>query len=172
MQPSLELWIAIAAILTSPLAALLIQKYLEGLRAKEERKVLIFRALMANRANRTSLPFVQALNGIEVEFYGETKVIEAWRSLVDHLYTKVDPLTEPNITRWNDRVTDLLIELLSEMAESLGYHFDKVTIKRNTYFPVGWNTTETEQTKLRQEAGKVFAGEKPLKVEITGQHQP
>ena len=30
---------------------------------------------------------------------------------------------------------------------------------------------EEEQTKLRQAAVKVFEGEKPLKVEITGQNQ-
>jgi hypothetical protein len=164
---SLESWLTIAAIIIGPLAALLIQRHLERSQAKEDRKVMIFRNLMANRASRLSQNYVQALNGIEVEFHGETKVIEKWRSLVDHLYTQHDAVSDPNSIRWNDRVTELLGELLYEMAETLGYHFDKVTLKRNVYFPAGWNTIEIEQAKLRQAAVKVFEGEKPLKIEVT-----
>ncbi len=130
----------------------------------------IFRDLMANRAeaSRISAPFVQALNGIETEFYGDTKVIEAWRSLVNHLYT--DRGTESATrTAWDARSTQQINDLLYEMAESLGYHFDKVTLQRNVYYPIGWNIVETEQTKLRQAAVQVFEGEKPLKVEITNE---
>lgn len=174
MQPSpitflsipLEAWLTIAAIIIGPVAALLIQKRLERFHAKEERRVKIFRDLMANRAGRLSLPYVQSLNGIETEFYGETKVIERWRTLVDHLYTAHDPITDPNSLRWNDRTTELLGDLLYEMGEAINYHFDKVTLKRNVYYPTGWNMIETEQTKLRQAAVKVFEGEKPLRVEV------
>ncbi|MGB7435847.1 MAG: DUF6680 family protein, partial [Candidatus Acidiferrum sp.] len=87
----LEAWLTILAIIIGPLAALLIQKHLERLKAKEDRKVMIFRALMANRSSRLSPAYVQALNGIETEFFGETKVIEAWRGLLDQLYTPHDP---------------------------------------------------------------------------------
>jgi hypothetical protein len=163
---SLESWLTIAAIIIGPLAALLIQKYLERLHAREDRRVTIFRNLMANRASRLSAAYVQSLNGIETEFYGERKVIERWRTLVDQLYTAHDPVTDPNTTRWNDRVTELLSDLLYEMGEALNYHFDKVTLKRNVYHPTGWNTMEVEQMKLRQAAVKVFEGEKPLKVEV------
>ncbi len=164
----LEAWLTIAAIIIGPLAALLIQKHIENRRAKEDRKITIFRNLMASRASRLSAAYVQALNGIETEFYGETKVIEAWHSLVDHLYTPHDPVSDPNLARWNDRVTELLTDLLFEMATSLDYHFDKVTLKKSAYFPSGWNTIETENATLRQSAIKVFGGEKPLKVELTG----
>lgn len=121
---------------------------------------------MAHRANRTSLPYVQALNGIEVEFYGHTKVIEAWRSLVDQLYV---PYDDQHFAQWSDHVTELLNNLLYEMGISLGYHFDKVTLKRNVYFPKGWNTMEIEQMKLRQAAVKVFEGEKPLNIKVTNE---
>jgi len=126
---------------------------------------------MANRASRLSPAYVQALNGIETEFFGQARVIEAWRSLVDHLYTPHDPVADPNLAHWNERVTDLLTDLLHEMAESLDYHFDKVTLKKSAYYPTGWGVVEGEQAKLRQSAIKVFEGEKPLKVEVTGQNQ-
>jgi hypothetical protein len=165
LSVSLEAWLTILAILTGPLAALLIQKYIEERRARTERKVKIFRDLMANRAARLSAPFVQALNGIETEFYGKTEVIEAWRSLVEHLYT-TQPTDAAENKRWTDQVTQHVNSLLYLMGESLDYHFDKVTLKRNVYYPTGWNTVELENTKLRQAAVKVFEGEKPLKVEI------
>ena len=146
LSVSLESWLTIAAILIGPLAALLIQKYLENRRARTDRKVRIFRDLMANRASRLSPAYVQALNGIETEFYGDTKVIEAWRSLVNHLYTPhgADDVSQ---TRWTDRVTELLTDTLYAMAESMDYHFDKVTLQRNVYYPTGWGTIELEQTK-------------------------
>ncbi len=132
----------------------------------------IFRALMANRASRMSPTYVQALNGIEVEFHGETMVIEKWRSLVDALYMPQDPQNDPGLTHWSERTTDRLTDLLLEMGETLGYHFDEVTVRRNVYYPAGWDVAEVEQVKLRQAAVKVFEGEKPLKVEITGESQP
>jgi hypothetical protein len=46
---SLEAWLTIIAILTGPLAALLIQMYFQDRRAKEDRKVAIFRNLMNYR---------------------------------------------------------------------------------------------------------------------------
>jgi hypothetical protein len=159
----LEGWLTILAILVGPLAALLIQKRLERGQARTDRKVAIFRALMSNRASRLSAAYVQALNGIETEFYGETAVIEAWRGLVDHLYS---PHDENNANAWNERVTELLNDLLYEMAEALGYHFDKVTLKRNVYYPSGWNIIEEENTKLRKAAVEVFEGRAPLKVAV------
>jgi hypothetical protein len=169
LSVSLEAWLTMLAIIIGPLAALLIQHHRERVQAQEDRRVEIFRTLMANRASRMSQPFVQALNGIEVEFHGRTRVIEAWRSLNEHLYTPNDPVGDPNLVRWQERTTDRLTSLLAAMGESLDYHFDEVTLRRNVYYPTGWTTTEVEQIKLRQAAIKVFEGEKALKVEITGE---
>jgi hypothetical protein len=164
----LEGWLTIAAIIVGPLAALLIQNSLDRWQAREERKTTIFRNLMANRASRLSQVYVQSLNGIETEFYGQTRVIEAWRALIDHLYTP-QPTDYAENQRWSDRNTDNLSDLLYEMGESLGYHFDKVTLKRNVYSPLGWNWIETENTKLRKAAIKIFEGEIPLNVKITNE---
>jgi hypothetical protein len=163
---SLEAWLTILAILTGPLAALLIQKAIEERRARTDRKVAILRDLMAYRANILLAQFVQALNGIELEFYGETKVIEGWRSLVEHLYT-TQP-TDPNENkRWVDQLNEHMNALLHVMGESLGYHFSAVTLKRNYYYPTRWTTVEAENAKLRLAAIKVFEGDNPLKVELT-----
>ena len=58
------------------------------------------------------------------------------------------------------------IDLLYEMGEALNYHFDKVGLRRNAYYPEAWNVAEIQQIKLQQAAIQVFEGDKPLKVEI------
>jgi hypothetical protein len=160
----LEAWLTIAAIIIGPIAALLIQKYFERSQAETDRKIGILRQLMANRATRLAPSFVQSLNAIEMEFYGKTEVLEAWRILNEHLYTPHDAVGDPQMMRWTERTTDPLSELLHQMAKSLGYHFDKVTLKRNVYFPAGWNTLEVEQMKIRQAAIKVLEGQTPIKI--------
>src|SRR2546426_4633070 len=164
LQISLESWLTIAAIITGPIAALYIGKRLEERRANQNRKIHIFRTLMANRATRMAPAFVEALNGIETEFYGDTPVIEAWRVLMDHFYSP-DAKDPAQLPRWDEKKTDLLNDLLLEMGESLGYHFDAVTLKKNAYYPQFWSDIEMEQHQLRKAALAVFAGEKPLRVE-------
>jgi hypothetical protein len=48
------------------------------------------------------------------------------------------------------------------MADSLGYHFDKVTLKKNTYYPRGFGEIEEEIMQLRKAMLQVFSGKRPL----------
>lgn len=163
MGISLESWLTIAAIITGPIAALVIQKYLEERRAKKDRKIKIFHDLMANRASRLSAAWVQALNGIETEFYGNSKIIEAWRVLVDHLYAP--EASDPSkVEQWQASLTDTANDMLYEMGESLGYHFDKVTLKRNAYYPRGWGEIELEQHALRKKLLELLDGKRKLPI--------
>jgi hypothetical protein len=158
---SLESWLTILAIITGPIAALLIQKSLEDRRAKKERKIRIFHTLMSNRASRLSAAWVQALNGIETEFYGERLVIEAWRLIVDHL-SSPDANDPGKVDRWTATLTDRVNEMLYEMGESLGYHFDRVTLKRSAYYPRLWGEIEVEQHALRKKLLELLDGKRRL----------
>jgi len=162
---SLESWLTIAAIIIGPIAALFIQRSLDERRAKKDRRVRIFHALMSNRASRLSPGWVQALNGIETEFFGETKVIEAWRLMVDHLNTPSGNDAAQN-ARWTETLIDHANDMLHEMAESLGYHFDKVTIKRNAYYPSGWGEIEVEQHALRKKLLELLDGKRKLPMAV------
>jgi hypothetical protein len=160
-----QIWIAIVAIITGPTSALLIGKYLEERRAKKNRKIQIFRSLMANRASRLSAAWVEALNGIETEFYGQTKVIEAWRVVIDQLYS--DDANDPKKSdQWLATLTDSMNDMLYEMAESLDYHFDRVTIKRNAYNPKLWGEIELEQHAIRKKFLEVLDGKRRLPVAV------
>jgi hypothetical protein len=168
---TLEAWLTIAAIIIGPIAALLIQKHLEERRARQNRRIKIFQALMANRASRLSPGWVQALNGIETEFYGEKRVIDAWRVVVDHLNAggSKDPL---QIGRWTEALANLADEMLFEMGRSLGYDFDKVTIKRNAYYPSGWGEVELENHALRKKFLELLEGKRRLPVAVFEQKFP
>jgi hypothetical protein len=66
--------VSVLAVLISPIFALEVQKRLDDRRASLDRKMTIFRKLMNTRATQMSPAHVEALNGIEVEFYATSKV--------------------------------------------------------------------------------------------------
>jgi hypothetical protein len=73
----------IGAVVLAPLFALQINTFLERRRREAERKSWIFKTLMATRASTLAPEHVQALNMIDIEFYGRNKrsrdVVEAWK---------------------------------------------------------------------------------------------
>ena len=84
MEPSTALALAtILAILLGPIVALWIQRISDRQRNRGNRKLFVFKELMATRATRTSPRHVDALNAIEVEFSegskGDTNILNAWR---------------------------------------------------------------------------------------------
>src|SRR5579871_3781556 len=100
--------ISVIAILASPLVALEVQKRLDDRRALRERKLSIFRRLMTTRATQMSPVHVEALNSIEVEFYGDKRVLDGWRLYNNHLNSPT--LEGDALMRWVERKNDLLIE--------------------------------------------------------------
>src|SRR5882724_8810665 len=109
--------ISILAIALGPIGALEVQKRMEDRRAIRERKMSIFRRLMATRATQMSPIHVEALNAIEVEFYGDSdadkKVLNAWREYIDHLGECPDAAGH-SLDRWVEKRQDLLFDLLHE----------------------------------------------------------
>ena len=139
--------LTIVAILAGPILGLLSQRLLDRLREANNRKFKLFHTLLSSRAIPVSLPHVQALNSIDIEFYprkGKNKrVIDAWRIYSDYLSTP-QPVEPVEGTAWDIRRQDLMVDLLYEMAQALGYDFDKVMLKRNAYTQKGlprWTTS-------------------------------
>ena len=133
-------WLAVisaAAVLISPVVALEVQKHLDDRRVSLERKMSIFRKLMTTRATQMSPAHVEALNGIEVEFYAtggpDKKVLDAWRLYINHLNSPAGD--GEALIRWVEKKGGLLIELLYQMAQRLNYDIDKVAIEKNVYHP-------------------------------------
>ena len=156
----------IIPIILGPIVALGIQRNSEKRREKRNRKLVIFKELMATRATTLSPRHVDALNAIEVEFSkgggkSEKLVLDTWRLYLEHLNTS-GTLSGDQLQRWVERKLELLIDLLYEMSRALQYDFDKVALKKNIYSPRGHSELEIDQRLLRQQVIEITAGKRPI----------
>lgn len=160
----------VIAILLSPLIAVQVTQWLNKKKETKASRIVIFGNLMATRATVTNPIHVEALNRIDIEFYSKKnkykKVLDAWKVYHDHLN---DPKMKDNPDEldsksWNERSPELLTELLYEMAQALGYSFDKVAIKRGHYFPKGLGDIESDQAIIRRGFSEIFQGKKAFPV--------
>lgn len=162
--------LTILAIIVGPIAALAIQRWSDNRREALQRKMWIFKTLMANRATRLAPTYVQALNLIDVEFKsdrkGDKRVRTAWKVLLDHL------TTDQTAAGAADRATDLTANLLSAMGQRLGYDFDEVYIKKNAYYPVGLGNIEQELHLVRKNVLELLDGKRRLPVAFLEQKFP
>jgi hypothetical protein len=169
-------WILVSATVAGPVLAVQAQKWIEGWRDDRARRVSLFKTLMATRGAALSPAHVQSLNSIDLEFHGERyrRVRSSWRTYLDHLNS--GPEKEANESAdafearqktWDDRRSDLLVDLLSAMGEHLGYSFDRVDLKRGAYTPQGHSELEMEQRIVRRLAIRVLGGEQGVKMEVT-----
>lgn len=158
-------WVPVLGTLLSPLIALRASRWLDNRRDRRDRQLRVFRTLMATRARALSMEHVEALNMIDVEFYGggrlEKDVAVAWKEYLDHLNQRT-PATEA----WASKGNDLFIELLYRMAICLGYDFDKVHIKNQSYSPVAHGDLETDQRLVRKGVISLLNGERALPIRV------
>ena len=131
---------------------------------------------MATHASRLSNDDVQALNMIDLVFYGthffdihrrsksEQAVIDAWREYHDHLNTKSD---QTAVAVWNTNADELFTNLLFTIAQDVRYQFDRVQLKKGVYSPQAHGDLELDQTMIRRVALKLLSGENALKMEVT-----
>jgi len=167
---SLESVLTIVSVLVGPILAVQAQRWVDILRDRRDRKIRIFKTLMATRAAILSPDHVAALNMIDVEFpeIGRWKpVVRAWRSYFDHL--QVQTASPEETARWLDRRIDFLAELLSQMGKSLGYDFDVVKIKRGIYSPKAHGMLEEEAYQIRQGVLAILNGQRAIPIKPIGE---
>jgi hypothetical protein len=145
------------ATLAGPVLAVLVTRHVDDSRQARERRLDVFRLLMATRRSTLSAERVKALNLVEIEFYGAKPVELAHREVMNHINTP-PPLPEG----WNDRQRKLLTKLLSEMAKVLGYELQQLDVLDGGYYPQGFLDIELEQQALRRALIEVLSGRRPL----------
>ena len=159
-------WLTILAILLGPIIAVQLTRYLDNKKEERERKLSVFKTLMATRAYTISWDHVVALNRIDLEFdkknSKEKAVIDSWKAYLDLLG---DKSLSPE--QWGVRRIDLLIELLHTMAQVLDYDFDKTHIKNSSYSPMAHGTIEEEQRLLRVGLLEVLAGQRSIPITLS-----
>lgn len=159
-------WLMICAILIGPIAAVRITRFLDDRKEIRDRKLQIFKTLMASRAYAISLHHVEALNRIDLEFNtGKKKdrdVVSAWKEYLDLLGNK-----DLSKEQWNVKRIDLLVELLHKMAQVLNYDFDKTHIKNSAYSPVAHGNIEDQQNAIRHGVIELLEGKRTIPMYVT-----
>jgi hypothetical protein len=126
------------------------------------RRFYIFRTLMSTRTIPTIREHVDALNLVEVDFYGVKSVEAAHRAYLSHLnITTSDP-------KWNDKRLDLLAKLLRELSVEMKMPIGEIDIRNGGYAPGAWATRDMiDRWTLRLTEGK-----EALPINIVGVPQP
>ena len=121
-------------------------------KAKRDAKMNLFFTLMRTRKNPL-IPRerVDALNLIDVVFQDDRRVRNAWREYLDTLNAK-----SPNFESSNS----FLLDLLSEMATSLGYKQLKQTEIDRFYEPVLFGNDRNVQEEITSEFLRVLKASK------------
>jgi hypothetical protein len=181
MQPltffSIEIkdWAVVFATLVGPILAVQTQKAIETLRERRNRKTYVFEQLMATRRARLSPEHVQALNMIDLVFYGrrvmgvqrrsaaEQNVLDCWKEYLDHLNNRTDD--EP-IAQWVTKGDELFTNILYAISNDIGYRFDRVQLKRGAYSPIAHGELEEEQNELRKSMLSLVTGKHALKMDL------
>lgn len=159
-------WLMILAVLAGPIIAVQLTRFVDSKKEQRDRKLQIFKTLMATRAYNVSGQHVEALNRIDLEFSSKNKkesaVVNAWKGYLDLLGDQDMPREQ-----WGTKRTDLFVDLLHCMAQVLDYEFDKTHIKNSAYSPVAHGDIEAQQTAVRKGVIDILQGKRVLPMYVT-----
>ena len=156
------------AVVTGPIAAVLITRDLEKRRVQREQRMDIFRTLMRTRTGsaRLSSDHVAALNLIEVEFRNDSDVRDAWK---EHFKILCQLGQHPN----PDAIVDLMLsmekslaKLLQVMSRILGYEIEGLEILEGGYTPQDWATIDNECRYIRKYVIALAEGKVAVPVKV------
>jgi hypothetical protein len=162
----------IGAVILGPILAVQAQKWIEAWKQARERRLWVFKTLMATRGTVISPRHVEALNVIDLEFseknLKEKAVLEAWKIYHSHLNdvprNYEDPSYQGKVDIWDAKRKERLVDLLYAMSQALGYSFDKVQLEKGAYVPQAHVNLESELALLRRGLLDIVFGKRPLPV--------
>jgi hypothetical protein len=154
-------WLIAGCTLAGPVLAVQAQKWVEGFREKNARRLTIFRTLMATRAQNLNPAHVEALNAVPIDFYRDKKVMDAWEEYFMHLTTS----STANDPTWGPKRIDLFVKLLAAISSKVGYEFNVAEMNR-IYFPNAHGELDEQQTFVRKAIVALLKGDISLPIDI------
>jgi hypothetical protein len=170
MAISSDTWAIVAATGLGPIIAILITLWRGAVTNKYQRRLHVFRTLMATRKIGISPDHVNALNLVEVDFYECQKVEEAWSDYKDHL----NDISKPEDDTWREKKEKLLAKLLYEIAAVLRFKLPAIDIFKGGYAPSGWAHRDMRYMGAYEYIYELSQGKKVVPIWLTGitQQQP
>ena len=163
MPISQETWAIVAATGLGPIIAVAITIgvtiWREGVTSKYNRRLYVFRTLMATRRLAISADHVNALNMVEVDFYKCPNVEKEWKGYKDHLNKP-----PPEDDKWREDKEKLLANLLFEIAAVLHFNIPAMEIFKGGYAPGGWAHRDQRSTGALEYIHELSAGTKQLPI--------
>lgn len=155
-------WLTIAAIIVGPIAAWLLSHWMTLSKEERDRKMNIFRTLMATRSFylRFRLEHVGVLNTIPVEFNGNEKVLNAWSAYLFEMNS-----TQNDQELWRRR-EERFYDLLYEISKAIGYKHDKEFLRNTAYAPSGYGDEAEDWMKVRKWLAEVAQQNKPIPITV------
>lgn len=161
------------AVILGPIFAVQAQKLLEKFQENNKRRHALFRTLMSTRAERLHRNHVEALNMIDIEFYGhllpfirtryqtqkEQAVTQAWKCYNSHLNQRD---SYDSLDMWLKKCDELFTEMLYAMSQALKYDYDKVQLQRDCYRPIAHGDLENTQLAILSGLNEVINKGRPL----------
>jgi hypothetical protein len=149
-------WAIVFATLLGPIFAVLISLWREQRTALYNRRLWVFRTLMATRRVGISTNHVNALNMVEVDFYKCPKIEAAWA--VYHTYLNDTSKTENEA--WYVEKEKLLSKLLFEIGVVLKFDIQAIDIFKGGYAPKGWAHRDARQMGALEYVYQLSEGQK------------
>ena len=169
-----EAWYALAtlaAIALGPIIAVIVTRVHDRIAEKRRRRLDVFRNLMQTRGVRLDPVHVAALNVVEIEFYKDKDVRDAFQSYIQHLSAPMPDVAEQD--RFLEQRSDLFTDLLFKIGSSVGFSFDKRDLERRGYAPQGWNSDQNMQRRNAEMLGQLLSGQSALPITyFTGEQSP
>ena len=166
-------WMIVCATLLGPIIAVQVQKAIEAARESREQKRSLFSQLMATRAAPLSFQHVQAMNMIDLAFYGKgpgkrsntaQKVLDLWKEYIYHVSDR--EFQERDSPSWGTKLRDLHVDLLIAIGSDVGYSFDRVVLRKGAYSPEAHGLMEFEQQQLRKLTIQLLEGKSSLSMNV------
>jgi len=161
------------AVILGPILAVQTQKVIEKLQETRKRRMALFKTLMSTRAERLNRDHVQALNMIDIDFYGrllpfiktryqtrkEQAVTHAWKSYNSHLNQKDE---YESLDQWIKKGDEYFTNMLYAITQALDYDYDKVQLQRDCYRPIAHGNVENTQLAILSGLDQVVNNGRPL----------
>lgn len=150
------------AVYYGPIRAVKVARQEETKAMLLRQKSEIFASLMKTRRFQLDAEHVSALNLIQVYYGDTTTVILAYKAYIRLLSRREIPGVE-NASLWKER-DDAFIDLVFEIAKSLGYSQDKKEISELAYSPEGWANDNDTIRKLHSLLIEIFEQKRAIPI--------
>jgi hypothetical protein len=158
--------ITFIAIFLGPMAAFLLNSWNERRKDKKQKKIDIFRTLIANRMQKTAPLHISALNMIEIDFADDKNVLAAWKVYFENLSADFESMSEAAKAKTYNKRERLFAGLVSAIAKSLDLKIEQLDILTENYLPQGWLDNEKDQHDLRKCLIGLLQGQGALPVHV------